>query len=78
MKLYKLVSVALFFILPLQETLAQSLASREVPARVIPVPDTVSPEIKKQIAAPFTPTWNVIPTTADGWREQVAAGAQAA
>jgi acetyl esterase/lipase len=42
------------------------------------VPDTVSPEIKKQIAAPFTPTWNVIPTTADGWREQVAAGAQAA
>ena len=38
------------------------------------VPDTVSPQMQKQIAAPLTPTWNVIPTTSEGWKEQVNAG----
>jgi len=33
--------------------------------------------MQKQIAAPLTPTWNVIPTTAEGWKEQVNAGYQA-
>ena len=56
---------------------AQTLSPREVPAKSLPVPTTVSPEIQKQIAAPYTATWNVIPTTADGWREQVSAAAQA-
>jgi len=41
------------------------------------VPETVSPQIQKQIAAPLTPTWNVIPTTPEGWKEQVNAGYQA-
>jgi len=50
---------------------------RELPAKTVPVPDTVSPQIQKQIAAPLTPTWNVIPTTAEGWKEQVNAGYQA-
>jgi len=54
-----------------------ALAPRNVPARTIPVPGTVSPQIQKLIAAPLTPTWNVIPKTADGWREQVDAGAAA-
>src|SRR2546430_16888839 len=50
---------------------------RELPAKTVPVPDTVSPQMQKQIAAPLTPTWNVIPTTAEGWKEQVNAGYQA-
>jgi epsilon-lactone hydrolase len=44
---------------------------REVPARTIPVPETVSPQMQKLIAAPLTPTWNVIPTTPEGWKAQV-------
>jgi len=51
--------------------------ARELPAHSVPVPDTVSPQMQKIIAAPLTPTWNVIPGTADGWRAQVNAGAAA-
>jgi monoterpene epsilon-lactone hydrolase len=51
--------------------------TREVPAKTVPVPDTVSLQIQKLIAAPLTPTWNVIPNTAEGWKEQVNAGAAA-
>ena len=47
---------------------------REVPAKTLPVPDTVSPQMQKLIAAPLTPTWNVIPNTPEGWKEQVNAG----
>ncbi len=59
--------------------LAQTPASgpREVPAKTVPVPETASPQIQKQIAAPLTATWNVIPTTPEGWKEQVNAGYQA-
>jgi epsilon-lactone hydrolase len=52
-------------------------APRELPARAIPVPDTVSPQMQKQIGAPLTPTWNVIPKTAEEWKAQVNAGAEA-
>src|SRR5258706_1285722 len=52
-------------------------APRNVPARTIPVPKTVSPQIQKLIAAPLAPTWNVIPKTAEGWKAQVDAGAAA-
>jgi epsilon-lactone hydrolase len=51
---------------------------REVPAKSLPVPDTVSPQMQKQIAAPLTPTWNVIPKTSEEWRAQVNAGAATA
>jgi acetyl esterase/lipase len=50
---------------------------RDIPARTIPVPDTVSPQMQKLIAAPLSPTWNVIPKTAAEWKAQVAAGAAA-
>jgi acetyl esterase/lipase len=48
-----------------------ALATRELPARTIPVPDTVSPQMQKLIATPPTPTWNVIPTTPEEWKAQV-------
>ena len=50
---------------------------RKMPARTIPVPDTVSPQMQKLIAAPLPPTWNVIPKTADEWKAQVSAAAAA-
>jgi epsilon-lactone hydrolase len=57
--------------------IAQAPPSRDLPARAIPVPTTVSPQMQKLIAAPLTPTWNVIPQTAQGWKEQVDAAAAA-
>jgi acetyl esterase/lipase len=69
----KTLPLILFLFAPL--ALAQG--ARDVPAKNLPVPETVSPQIQKQIAAPLTPTWNVIPNTAAGWKEQVDAGYQA-
>lgn len=51
---------------------------REMPARTIPVPGTVSPQMQKLIAAPLPPNWNVIPKTPEEWKQQVDAGAAAA
>ena len=45
--------------------------SREVPAKLLPVPDTVSPQIQKLIGAPLSGTWNQIPSTNAGWKEQI-------
>ena len=57
---------------------AQAAASeRDVPAKKLPVPATVSPQMQTLIAAPLTPTWNVIPNTADEWKQQVNEGAAA-
>ncbi len=58
---------------------AQSpLAPRDVPARSLPVPTTVSPEIQQLIAAPLRQNWNTPPTTPEGWKAMVDAGAAAA
>src|SRR5260221_69409 len=35
--------------------------TRDVPAKALPVPDTVSPQIQKLIGAPLSPTYNQIP-----------------
>lgn len=45
------------------------LAPREVPARVIPVPNTVSPELQQLIAQPLRAQWNTPPTTPEGWKQ---------
>jgi len=62
--------------LSVPEAAAQS-PGRDLPARTIPVPDTVSPQMQQLIASPLTPTWNVIPKTAEEWKAQVDAGATA-
>ena len=46
-------------------------AEREVPARVLPTPYTVSPQLQKIIGAPLSPVWNVIPPTNDEWKKQI-------
>lgn len=60
--------------------IAQSppLAPREVPAKSIPVPNTVSPELQQLIAQPLRAEWNTPPTTPEGWKalaERLRAGA---
>jgi monoterpene epsilon-lactone hydrolase len=52
---------------PAQQTSAPP-GAREVPARVIPVPGTVSPQVQAIIAQPYNPAWNVVPKTADEWK----------
>ena len=68
-------------ILPLMLAAAAPLAfaqsPRDIPAKSLPIPETVSPQMQRLIGAPLSPTWNVIPTTAAGWKEQVNAGYQA-
>ena len=49
--------------------------ARQLPARSIPVPDTVSPQVRAQIAAPLNPIWNVVPNTAAEWKAVVAKNA---
>ena len=48
---------------------------REVPARSVPVPMTVSPQMQAIIAAPLRTNWDVLPQTGDEWRATAAAGA---
>src|ERR1700734_767503 len=46
-----------------------TLAPRVVPAKVIPVPTDVSPQLQAVIAKPLTPGWNTPPTTPEGWAQ---------
>ena len=62
---------AAIVVAPLAFAQTPAPGTREVPARSVPVPDTVSPQMQKVIAAPLPATWNVIPKTADEWRVQV-------
>jgi len=50
--------------------------AREVPSRLLPVPDTVSPEMQAIIARPLDPAFNVAPQTVDEWRTRVTAAAR--
>lgn len=43
--------------------LAQTLAPREAPAKILPVPTTVSPQMQAIIAQPLRINWNKPPTT---------------
>jgi len=49
----------------------------QVPAHIVPVPNTVSPELQKLIAAPYDPSWKITPTSSAQWKSLVAADATA-
>jgi epsilon-lactone hydrolase len=49
--------------------------ARLVPARTIPVPTTVSPELQKNIAQPVGPNerfWSTVPKSTEEWRQLIA------
>jgi epsilon-lactone hydrolase len=50
----------------------------DVPARNLPVPGTVSPQVQKLIAAPLRNGWNVLPKTGEEWKPIAEAGVAAA
>jgi epsilon-lactone hydrolase len=52
-------------------------AMLEVPARSVPVPSTVSPQMAKIIGAPLRTNWNVLPKTGEEWKPVADAGAAA-
>jgi monoterpene epsilon-lactone hydrolase len=58
------------------QTNGGALAPLQVPAKSLPVPTDVSPEMQKIIAAPRNPAWNVLWKTGEEWR--AAANEQAA
>ncbi len=67
-------TIALIALLPV--AIAQSIApGREVPARTLPAPTTVSPQMQKIISAPINPNWKAWPQTPDEWRAFVAKAA---
>lgn len=51
-------------------------ASREIPLRSIPVPDSVSPEMQRIIARPPDPAFNIAPKTSAEWKTRVAEAAR--
>jgi hypothetical protein len=56
-----------------QENAANGKAGpRTVPGRAIPVPDTVSPQLRASIAAPYrVPAWDADPKSAAEWKELI-------
>jgi epsilon-lactone hydrolase len=50
-------------------------APLEVPARTVPVPTTVSPEMQSLIGAPLGGNWNVVPKSAEEWKTMSAGSA---
>lgn len=53
-------------------------ATREVPAHSVPVPNTVSPQLQKIIAAPIPANWKDYPKTAAEWKMLALADAASA
>src|SRR5580704_6002741 len=44
---------------------------RQIPARSLPVPETVSAAMQPVIGAPLAPIWNTHPKSAQEWKEFV-------
>lgn len=66
-----LLSSATIAFQPCQPSAAQSTATREVPARVLPVPDTVSPQMQAIISRTLDPKFNVAPETIAEWKRRI-------
>jgi epsilon-lactone hydrolase len=66
-------AAGVMIVLSVQYGFAQSAVPnpREVPARILPVPTTVSPQMLKIIGAPISPTWKVFPKTGEEWKARV-------
>lgn len=65
-----IIAVALLFGMPaVAQTPPAALAPREEPAKSIPVPATVSPQMQAIIAQPLRTNWDKPPTTPEGWRQ---------
>jgi monoterpene epsilon-lactone hydrolase len=66
------IATACIFFAP--AAMAQTLTPREAPARPLPVPSSVSPEMQKIIAAPPNPLWNFNAKSKEEWKTFVSNG----
>lgn len=55
-----------------------NLQPRQLPARSLPVPTTVSEELQAVIAAPYGPGWNALPEDFAAWKDLAAKSAESA
>jgi acetyl esterase/lipase len=58
-------------------TVAQQSA-RPLPARDLPVPDTISPQMRAVVAGPLSPIWNEHPKSKEEWKKFISDRAAAA
>jgi monoterpene epsilon-lactone hydrolase len=77
MKIRHVAVLALAIALASGAGFAFEAAVRKVPAREVPVPDTVSQEMQALIAAPLSPIWNEHPKDAAAWKVLINARADA-
>ena len=73
-------AAAAFMLLAPAAMAQTTLAPRDVPAKTIPVPSDVSPQLQAVIAKPLSNGWNTPPTTPQGWKQlsdKLAAGVAA-
>ncbi len=63
-------TAAAIIVLAVTEMMSQAPAPqpREVPARSVPAPTTVSAEMQALIGAPLSATWNVVPKSNEEWK----------
>jgi monoterpene epsilon-lactone hydrolase len=54
---------------------AAAAQTLDVPARSVPVPSTVSPQMAKIIGAPLRTNWNLLPKSGEEWKPVADAGA---
>lgn len=53
---------------PIPTSPETAYSPRPIPARDLPVPPTISPELAAYVAMPYPAGWDTIPTDAAGWR----------
>ena len=77
--LFGLANVAAAVMMFEPTAIAQSQAPLvlDVPAKSVPVPTTVSPQMQKIIGLPLRSNWNVLPKTGEEWKPVADAGAAA-
>src|SRR6185312_6616490 len=64
---FAIVAIIVLFMSNDASTQTNSAEPRAVPARTIPVPNTVSPQMQTLIAGAPPANWNTAPTTVDEW-----------
>ena len=71
------VCLALLSKIPTVKAQTAPSGALEVPAKTIPVPTTVSPQLQKIIGAPLRSNWDIHPKTGEEWKPVADAGAAA-
>ena len=61
-------AAALVMVIAVTDAKIQPPQPLQVPARRVPVPDTVSPEMQRLIGAPLAGNWNLWPKTVEEWK----------